>query len=364
MWDLFCHVVDNYGDIGVSWRLARTLTAEQRAPMRMWVDDLAAFAAIEPRVRADASLQSIDGVEIRAWTQPFAATVPGDAVIEAFGCTLPEPFLDAMAARDPAPVWINLEYLTAEPFAAECHGLPSPHPRRPLTKHFFFPGFDARTGGVLRERGLFAERDAVQHAQRSGVERVSVFAYEAAAFLPLLVEWAAGDAPVECLVPEGRAAAAVRDLAGMDVAVGQTVRRGALEVRVVPFTDQHGYDRLLWSCDWNFVRGEDSFVRAQWAARPLVWQPYVQADGAHLQKLEAFLDRYTAALPADASRAVRDLMRAWNGVAGAPPVAAAWRRAAAVAPMLRTHARAWAAALADGPELAAALAKFIRDRVK
>jgi uncharacterized repeat protein (TIGR03837 family) len=364
MWDLFCHVVDNYGDIGVSWRLARTLGVEQRAPLRMWVDDLAAFAAIEPRVRSDAPVQSIDGVEIRRWADPFPSAVPGEAVIEAFGCAPPEPFLDAMAARDPAPVWINLEYLTAEPFAAECHGLPSPHPRRALTKHFFFPGFDPRTGGVLRERDLIAERDAAQRARSGGPLRVSVFAYESAAFAGLLAEWAAGDRPVECLVPAGPAVSAVRAFAGHDVPIGAHVRRGALDVRVLPFTDQHGYDRLLWSCDWNFVRGEDSFVRAQWAARPLVWQPYVQAAGAHVPKLDAFLDRYTAGVGADAARAVRDLMHAWSGVPGAPAVGAAWRAAAACGPVLQAHAAAWADALAAGPELAATLAKFIRDRVK
>ena len=33
-WDLFCRVIDNYGDIGVSWRLARVLREEPSAGKR------------------------------------------------------------------------------------------------------------------------------------------------------------------------------------------------------------------------------------------------------------------------------------------------------------------------------------------
>ena len=365
MWDLFCQVVDNFGDIGVSWRLARVLRAEQDAPIRLWVDDLASFAVIEPRVDAAAAVQRIDGIEVRRWTDPLPDVEPGEVVIEAFGCRLPDTFLEAMAVRRPAPVWINLEYLTAEPWAAECHGLPSPHPRLPLVKHFWFPGFDARTGGVLRERGLIEARDAVQAAVRAdGATRVSVFAYDNAAWPELLDAWTRGAGRVDCRVPEGRAAEALRRVLGRGVAPGERVERGALAVVVLPFTDQPGYDRLLWSCDWNFVRGEDSFVRAQLAARPLVWHIYPQEAGAHLAKLEAFLDRYTAGLPDAARHAISGLMRAWNGVAGAPAIGDAWAAVEAEAATLQARARDWAAGLRAGPELAAGLARFIRNRLK
>lgn len=362
MWDLFCEVIDNYGDIGVSWRLARMLDAEHGIPVRLWCDDLAAFARIEPRLDPGVAAQRIGGVEVRRWAEPFPPIAPGDAVIEAFGCRLPEAFLDAMAARRPAPVWINLEYLTAEPWAAECHGVASLHPRLPLVKHFFFPGFGPRTGGLLRERDLVAARDAAQREARTGPLRVSVFGYENAAFPRLLDAWARGARPVECLVPEGRALAGVRAFAGVAPAPGARIGRGALEIVALPFTDQAGYDRLLWSCDWNFVRGEDSFARALWAARPLVWHLYPQQAGAHFAKLEAFLDIYAAALEDPARAAVCGLMRAWNGAPHAPAVEEAWEAAATAD--LRGHAADWAARLAAGPELAATLADFIRSRVK
>jgi len=367
MWDLFCEVVDNYGDIGVSWRLARLLQSEQGATMRLWVDDLASFARIEPRVDAAADVQHLDGIEVRRWTDPLPGVTPGDAVIEAFGCRLPDAFLDAMARRRPPPVWINLEYLTAEPWAAECHGLPSRHPRLPLTKFFWFPGFDARTGGIPRERSLTAARDEVEAAERrplDGATRVSVFAYENPAWPDLLDAWIHGGAPIDCRVPEGRAAEALNRVLGRRVAPGERVDRGALSVAVAPFTDQSGYDRLLWSCDWNFVRGEDSFVRAQLAARPLVWHIYPQEAGAHFAKLEAFLDIYAGALPGPARAATAGLMRAWNGAPRAPAIGDAWAAAAADGELLRAHARSWAARLGTGPELSAGLADFIRNRLK
>ena len=102
-----------------------------------------------------------------------------------------------------------------------------------------------------------------------------------------------------CIVPEGVAAASSTLDSGQRAAVGAPYTRGASTLHAIPFVAQDAYDRLLWACDLNFVRGEDSFVRAQWAARPFVWHIYPQAEDAHLRKLDAFLDRYAAALDAD-----------------------------------------------------------------
>ena len=106
---------------------------------------------------------------------------------------------------------------------------------------------------------------------------------------------------------------------------GDRARRGLLEVRFVPFVPQAAYDDLLWACDVNFVRGEDSFVRAQWAGRPFVWHIYPQADDAHRIKLDAFLALYGAVLQPPAVQSMRGLWHAWNGVLGAPPIESAWQ---------------------------------------
>src|SRR5512141_858540 len=160
--DIFCAVVDNYGDIGVCWRLARQLANEHGIEVRLWVDELRSFGKLCPEVDAGLDQQRCRGVEVRQWSKDFPPVAPADLVIEAFACKLPQAYVEAMAAREPKPVWINLEYLSAEDWVEGCHKLPSPHPRLPLTKYFFFPGFTEKTGGLLIERDLLARRDAFQ----------------------------------------------------------------------------------------------------------------------------------------------------------------------------------------------------------
>src|SRR5512135_3024888 len=216
-WDIFCNVIDNYGDIGIAWRLARGLAREHGLAVRLWVDDLRAFQRIWPAIDADADRQACEGVTVCAWRMPFAATEPAQVVVEAFGCALPEAYLAAMSTQSPAPVWINLEYLSAESWVADHHGLPSPHPRLPLTKHFFFPGYTANTGGLLVEPELperrkeFLRRDLSAFWRRFGLDaprtgelRTSLFAYENPALPALLDAWADDPSPITCLVPEGR----------------------------------------------------------------------------------------------------------------------------------------------------------------
>lgn len=370
-WDLFCRVVDNYGDVGVCWRLARQLAGEHDLSVRLWVDDLAAFQRICPAIDAGLTTQRLLGVEICHWQHPFPPVEPGEVVVEAFACNLPESYLKAMAERPRKPCWINLEYLSAEDWVGECHGLASPNPRLPLIKHFFFPGFAADTGGVLLERDLFRQRQAFQYdagAQAAfwqelglpaphGEEiRISLFCYPGSRAEDLFDCWRSQAAPVTCLVPEGIAGEAIAAFFGQATpAVGGALRRGSLEVRVFPFLDQDRYDRLLWACDCNFVRGEDSFVRAQWALRPMVWQPYPQAEGTHLRKLAAFLGRYCEGLSEETAGTVSAFWGAWSRGEG---MAAAWPAFWARQIQLARHAELWAACLQGNGDLAAKLVQF------
>src|SRR6185503_11940130 len=161
-WDVFCRVVDNYGDVGVSWRLARQLAAEHGKRVRLWLDDLTVLAKLRPEIDPRYDLQPLEGVEVARLREPFAGAEVADVVVETFGCDPPEAYVLAMAARTPRPRWVNLEYLSAEEWVEGSHALPSPNPRLPLVKHYYFPGFTARTGGLLRERGLVARRRAFQ----------------------------------------------------------------------------------------------------------------------------------------------------------------------------------------------------------
>jgi len=559
-WDIFCRVVDNYGDIGVCWRLARQLAGEHGLAVRLWVDDPASLAPLCPACDPSLPAQQVQDVEIRRWTADFVVDRIADVVIEAFACELPTDYIAQMATRPAPPRWINLEYLSAEAWIEGCHGLASPHPDLPLVKYFFFPGFTPTSGGLLREAGLSV---ALPLAESETLE-ISLFCYDTAPVGDLLAALAASPRPVLCHVPPGKPLAAVeaflaqfcktplsieppplcgfaasryagpafgcpaafglvpnfspargegletradtplpprgggaggegeaekRDslnspethwlaqraielreqqtphehalwqqlrakrfsgykfrrqqpLAGYIVdfvcfsqrliveldggqhaeateydvrrdaglkragfrvlrfwntewatqqdAVLETIWRalqetlfpqppplpnpargdgletasswrfGNLRIQPLPFLPLDDYDALLRHCAVNFVRGEDSFVRAQWAGRPFVWHIYPQDDNAHHAKLDAFLERYCAGMNPVTASVVRDLFAAWND---GGDVAAIWPAFCDHLPEIARHNAKWARQLAGQLDLATRLVNFVADKV-
>ncbi|UVK86857.1 elongation factor P maturation arginine rhamnosyltransferase EarP [Pseudomonas sp. B21-051] len=368
-WDIFCTVVDNYGDIGVTWRLARQLVAEHGLAVRLWVDDLRAFERICPEIDINLAQQSQRGVEVRHWPSEWPQTEAADVVIAAFACQLPPAYMDAMAERQRPPLWMNLDYLSAEDWVSGCHGLPSVK-YKSVQKFFFFPGFQSGTGGLLRESGLLERRrqfqqDAVaqrQFLQGLGVDRaadaqlISLFAYENAGLASWLDVLAADSTPTHLLVPEGRILGDVARWLGVDaLAVGDLDVRQALTVQVLPFVRQDQYDQLLWCCHFNAVRGEDSFVRAQWAGRPMLWHIYQQDEDIHLDKLDAFLALYTKGLSPTAAEAMNGLWRAWSA---GQPIAGHWLEARKHWPELQENAEAWCLEQGLQADLATALVQF------
>ncbi|MDR0274670.1 MAG: elongation factor P maturation arginine rhamnosyltransferase EarP [Burkholderiaceae bacterium] len=419
-WDIFCKVIDNHGDLGVCWRLARGLAARGHA-VRLWVDDARALAWMAPGALQGA----FTGITVLPWTQPLAPLPDDDTCadvwVEAFGCDIEPQFIahhvqrvSAQAAQP--PVWINLEYLSAQPYVERMHALPSPvlhGPAAGWTKWFFYPGFTARTGGLLREDDLQQQQAAFDRAAwrrargiAEGALAASLFCYEPPALPELLAHWRQGAQDVHLLVTAGRAAdaaryaspfprkqesmsvtskpapmdsrlrgndegkSAPRTYAGSTPAPGLrpalspaplpqagegNARRGdapsrhALRLAYLRPLTQTDYDRLLWMCDLNFVRGEDSLVRALWAGQPFVWQIYPQEDGAHHAKLQAFLD-WLQAPPG-----LRDFHRVWNGMAPPPlpaPQPDAWRECVRAA---RTR-------LLAQPDLVSQLIGFVRGK--
>lgn len=367
--DIFCAVIDNYGDAGVCWRLARQLAVEKGCGVRLFVDRPEVLRVLVPAWHGDAH----EGVQILSWLAA-GSTDPADVVIEAFACNPPAVYVAAMRAKQRRPVWINLEYLSAEDWVEGCHALPSPQPDG-LQKYFFFPGLTAATGGLIRESALDAERAAFQRSQAAqaafwralGIEviadelRVSLFAYENAAIPALLDIWAAGPQTILCALPVGRALPQAEGWAGQKLSPGDVVQRGALRLAVLPFLPQPDYDRLLWACDLNFVRGEDSFVRAQWARRPFVWHIYQQADDAHTLKLEAFLGKYCADLSGRETAVLRRFWLAWEG---GQDVAEAWPDLRAVLTGLSLHAENWAERVAAHGDLASKLLIFCTELIE
>lgn len=373
---LFCKVVDNFGDIGICWRLSRQLQDEHRIAVTLWVDDLQSFRRICPQVRVDRARQDIGGVTVRHWQQQvdvFAARDVADIVIEFFGCDIPEGYIAAMAGCATPPVWLNLEGLTAEAWVEGCHTLPSPHPRLSLTKYFFYPGFTSKTGGLLHESRLGEQRRAFQSdpvaiatflsqlgvtPAEQAARKVSLFCYPHAPVAALLTTLEHGAEPITCLVPEGVATDAIAAFIGGEATPGVACSRGALTVRVLPFVSQPDYDRLLWACDINFVRGEDSFVRAQWAGKPFIWHIYPQEKDLHHVKLRAFLQRF-----ATGCDALVALSLLWNAVpipgrVAPPDWSATWSAFLAELPTIEAQVEAWVHRVLANGDLVANLLAF------
>ena len=365
-WDVFCRVIDNHGDLGVCWRLACHLSGLGSA-VRLWVDHATDLQWMAPNGHP--------GVQVLPWPIDNTLAWPGQAhpvptglepppattnaltissiaeasraplhgVIETFGCELPDTVQAALAAEHPAPVWINLEYLSAEAHVERLHGLPSPvmsGPARGLQKWFFYPGFTAQTGGLLHPLppktfatqqtdpkaldaasapaltstcsdantdGISALCDpapagsAQGHAPKAAL-RVLLFCYEPASLHTWLTAWADGPRPIALSVCAGRASRAVQAWQAQRCVKGD----GALRITHLPWVSQVAFDALLAQHDLNLVRGEDSWVRAIWAGQAFMWQIYPQGDGVHHTKLGAFLRRFKA--PADLVQA----HQAWN----------------------------------------------------
>ena len=310
-------MVDNHGDLGVCWRLTRQLLAQGQS-VRLWVDDASALNWMAPEAHALPHLQVLPWAAA-SQSEILSQLKPADVWIEAFGCTPPEAFVAHGVATHPQqPAWINLEYLSAEDWVPRMHNMPSPvmsGPAKGWTKRFFYPGFTADTGGLLREADLLQRQQAFDRTAwrqqyvpnlAPGGLLISLFCYEPAALPQLLAQLV--DKTHHLLVTPGRPLAAVQQaLAGMAVHPNWSA---------LTYTTQNGFDEMLWACDLNFVRGEDSLVRALWAGQPFIWHIYPQDDNAHHAKLEAFLDWMQA------PESLRQAHKAWNGIGNMdwPPV--------------------------------------------
>ena len=384
-WDIFCKIVDNFGDIGVCWRLARQLHNEHGLQIRLWIDDLEAAQKIIPSLNVDEISQVCDEITILKWpisnkTGETDFSQAADVVIEAFACELPPAYLVAMAQNKFngfESKWVNLEYLSAEKWVDDFHGKPSPqnflnsnllNTNISLTRYFYFPGFTEATGGLIREDGIAAQLQAhtnPRHQAEEGARRrgrgavninleiaplsnfsggttkhltrltnnisqvianpasgreaisanrleavtsvrpepvegqvalkISLFCYPNAPIKDLFNALRANIHAVSVYIPASSIPPQIADFFGVEtIDIGDYFTRENLHVHILPFLSQLDYDALLRDCDLNFVRGEDSWLRAIWAGKPFIWQPYLQEENTHIKKLNAFLDIYYA----------------------------------------------------------------------
>ena len=307
-WDIFCKVVDNFGDIGICWRLAQQLNAAHGLPVTLWVDDLISAKKIIPSLKVELNQQVVNEIVILKWHANADFSYAADVVIEAFACDLPPTYLAAMTQKQSK--WINLEYLSAETWVDNFHAKPSPKPEYKLVRYFYFPGFTEKTGGLIREAHTYRHSDC--HWNDEDSLKISLFCYPFAPIHNLLnalqpqglspqnIPAKAGysyvipnNHAVHIYAPQSSILPNIAQFFGKDtVKVGDKLIQNNLTVEILPFLSQADYDALLRDCDLNFVRGEDSWIRAIWAGKPFIWQPYIQDENAHMKKLDAFLNLF------------------------------------------------------------------------
>jgi uncharacterized repeat protein (TIGR03837 family) len=371
-WDIFCKIVDNFGDIGVCWRLARQLNTEHNITIRLWIDDLTIAQKLIPALDLTQSKQTIENITIYAWHKDTVFNEPVDeslahaseaeAVIEAFGCELPAAYLNNM---QPRTIWVNLEYLSAEPWVEDFHARNSKCGN--LTRHFFFPGFNMGTGGLLREHNIVKENQEItEHAEHflkhlnlddDSRLKVSLFCYPHASIKDLLNVMAESNIAIDCLMPMSNIMPKVADFFNISsIKVGDTLSNGNLRLQVLPFLSQTDYDKLLAACDINFVRGEDSWIRAIWAGKPLIWQPYRQTEDTHITKLKAFLDLFYANCEEAAKQSIYEIQNAW---ASGEISASLWINYLQQLSILKVHTLQQSKSLAMQSDLATNLVIFI-----
>ena len=387
---LFCRVIDNFGDIGVSWRLARQLQQEQGLQVVLWVDDVQALQALLPEVDIQARHACYEGITVLQWQEAFVTdlmqeTPVADMVIETFACDVPDAVRLWMVGK---PIlWLNLEYLTAETWVDDVHLLPSLQGNG-VKKYFFCPGFSDKTGGVSYEQALLAQERPVnsekqlQLRQQFGLPtfadsvHVYVFGYADAMWPKWLRMWRDGTKKTVVWLAQGGLLADLQnhfpELNALQQ-VGDKVCLQQVTVCLVSFVAQSKFDQVLQAADMSVVRGEDSVLRALWQGRVFWWQIYRQEDNAHHVKLQAFWQRcqtHGQGLQAVCDEAVWQAHQALsdelNGVRelGDAERAQAWTTVLQQQAQLMAVLQMWRAQLWQQQSLATQLANFMRLQLK
>lgn len=362
---LFCRVVDNFGDAGVCWRLAQALHQELGWHISLVIDDDATLHALVPDVVATDTafpMQTVHGVALYPWhpenTALWTKLPAPDLVIEAFACELPDA-VKALIGRH-RPLWINLEYLSAETWTQKSHLLPSPQPNG-VVKTFYFPGFTPDSGGLIRERDLETAMPITGTDPSAPPWRWFVFGYAAPVWTRWAQTWQRLPVASETSTPCAPLWASFNAAGGLPESDGESHWRAHL----IPFVPQSEFDALLSRFDALVVRGEDSLTRAIFSAKPFLWQLYPQHDHAHWPKAQAFWDLAYAYFPEKLRHAHERLSAELNGVTvlDEPERAGAWQTLWEMRQDWQTAAAAWRQALLAQPGLVQKLAEWVQTQV-
>lgn len=304
--DIFCEIIDNFGDIGVVYRISKELKKIfQNVRIRIVLNRLEEFKAINKKVK-DVDYQEIDGLicvtekYVKENMESFGVS---DVFIEAFGCNVPEEYVKA--AKENSKLWINLEYLSGEKWIEDFHLCESLIDSKTLKKIFFMPGFSEKSGGVIIDSG-FLERMKYGKENRDEVFKKyfkdfdlkdkfigTVFSYEKN-FENLLETLKNYKKETVLLLMGEKTQKSFSEILKKNLTedYGNIVKYGKITMIYSDFFSQEEYEEIISASDFNFTRGEDSFVRGIVLGKPFMWHIYLQEEKAHMDKIKAFTERF------------------------------------------------------------------------
>jgi len=281
--DIFCQVIDNYGDVGVAYRLAREFKrVYPNKKLRFVINQIEELNLI----------RKSEDIEIILYKDISKIENSADLIIESFGCEIPKEYMDK--ALKNSKLIINLEYFSAEKWVDDFH-LQESFLGGNLKKYFFIPGLSEKSGGILLDNEFLERKKKVEankeyYLEKFGIKEKydligSVFSYEKN-FDSLIEELKKLNKKVILLI------LSEKTQKNFIKYFDNSNNYDKIKFVKLPFFTYDKYEELLALCDFNLVRGEDSFVRALLLGKPFLWHIYPQDENTHIKKLESFLEKY------------------------------------------------------------------------
>ncbi len=304
--DIFCEIIDNFGDIGVVYRVSKELKKIfQNVRIIIVLNRLEEFKAINKRVK-DVDYQEIDGliyITEKYLEDNIDSFGTADIFIEAFGCNVFEGYIKK--AKESSKLWINLEYLSGEKWIEDFHLQESLIDSKTLKKIFYMPGFSEKSGGVIIDSSFLERKEYGAENREKVLEKYfpncdfnnklvgTIFSYERnfENLLDVLKDY--GKETFLILMGEKTHKSFSEILQKkLTENFGKIVKYDKITMLYADFLSQEEYEEVISAVDFNFTRGEDSFVRGILLGKPFMWHIYLQEEKAHMDKIKAFTERF------------------------------------------------------------------------
>jgi uncharacterized repeat protein (TIGR03837 family) len=311
--DIFCHVIDNFGDIGVAYRFAKEFKKKNPyCSTRLFVDNMEILGQICPFINASKAVQEYESItyinSLNIDKEFVERQGVADVLVEMFACEIPEIVMDNAFTK--SKLLINLDYLSAEDWVEGYHLKESLLPKGTLKKYFFMPGITINTGGLILNPELEDNRSELGSKRLDFLNSIlknfgkqvettdnclfgSVFTY-LRNFDNFIRDLSKTDKDVYLFIFGGKSKDGI--LSSLKKSPVENPDSNCIKLKninflLMPFLEQSKYDLLLCHCDFNLVRGEDSLARAVLSAKPFIWNAYLQDNKYQEVKVKALLEK-------------------------------------------------------------------------